>query len=78
MKPLVEFFNTFTAGEVEALAKASISNGQIWCATDCRAEYLPQLLRARGEEMSPGTRTALQYQVEKQEWYRDDTGTAGS
>ena len=70
LKPLVEFFPVFTSDEVEALAKASISNAQVWAAADCRTNYLPLLLNARGDEMSPGTKTALQYQIENQEWYR--------
>jgi hypothetical protein len=78
MKPLVEFFKTFTTDEVEALARASISNGQIWCAKDCRTDYLPQLLQLRGQDMSPGTRAALQYQIEKEEWYRGESEAASS
>jgi hypothetical protein len=72
MRPLVPLFPVFTAGEAEALASASVSNGQIWSAAQCRDEYLPELIRVQGANLKPETLRALQYQVTNDEWYRGD------
>jgi hypothetical protein len=69
MRPLVPLFPIFTTAEAEALASASVSNGQIWGAQRCRGEYLPELIRVQGANLKPETLRALQYQVENDEWY---------
>lgn len=69
MRPLVALFPDFTAEEAEALASASVSNGQIWSAAQCRDDYLPQFIRVQGANLKPETLHALQYQVENDKWY---------
>ena len=69
MRPLVEYFPIFTPAEAQALAKASVGNGQIWFARRCRGEYLPELIRIQGANLCPETLRALQYQVEHGRWY---------
>lgn len=69
MRPLVQYFPIFTPAEAQALAKASVSNGQIWSASLCKGEYLPELIRIQGANLCPETLRALQYQVEHGRWY---------
>ena len=69
LRPLVPLFALLTAEEAQALAQASIKNGQIWVAARCRTEYIPELIRIQGANLNPETRRALQYQIEHQEWY---------
>jgi len=72
MCPLVPLFPIFTPDEAEALAEASVKNGQIWWADLCRGEYLPELIRVQGANIRPATLRALQYQVENGMWYDGD------
>jgi hypothetical protein len=69
MRPLVPFFPIFTAEEAQALAQASVENGQIWSPTLCRNEYLPELIRTQGPNIKPKTLRALKYQVKNGTWY---------
>ena len=69
MRPLVPYFSIFTAEEAQALAEASVCNGQIWSASLCRDRYLPEFFRVKGSNLKPETLRALQYQVENDEWY---------
>jgi hypothetical protein len=75
MRPLVPLFRLFTAEEAQALAEAVIGNGQVWLASRCQSEYLPEFIRAQGSNLRPGTLRALQYQVENGEWYREHDPT---
>jgi hypothetical protein len=68
MRPLVEFFPIFTGEEAQALAQASVENGQIWLAVLCRSEYLPELIRVQGPNIKPKTLRALKYQLKHQRW----------
>jgi TIR domain len=68
MKPLVPLFSLFTADEAQALAQASVENGQIWSAALCRSEYLPELIRIHAVTLKPETLRALQYQIENERW----------
>ena len=69
MRPLVPFFPELTPEEAQALAEASIRNGQIWSAKLCRTEYLPQFIRDQGANLNSKTLRALQYQVETDRKY---------
>ena len=69
MRPLVSYFSIFTAEEAQALADASVRNGQIWSASLCRSTYLPEFIRVQGSNLKPETLYALQYQLENNEWY---------
>ena len=70
MRPLVPHFSRFTAEEAQALAEASVRNGQIWDAALCRDEYLPEFIRVQESNIEPETLRALKYQVENGNWYR--------
>ena len=69
MRPLVPYFSIFTAEAAQALAEASVCNGQIWSASLCRGKYLPEFIRVQGSNLKPETLRALQYQVENDERY---------
>ena len=69
MRPLVPYFSLFTAEEAQALAEASVRNGQIWSALLCRGTYLPEFIRVQGSNLKPETLRALQYQVQNDEPY---------
>jgi hypothetical protein len=73
LRPLVPLFALFTAEEAQALGYAAVENGQIWNAALCRTEYLPELLRTQGANLTSETRRALQHQIEHQEWYPGET-----
>jgi len=70
MRPLVPLFPLFTKEEAQALAEAVVTNGQIWSAGQCRAEYLPEFIRVQRHNIAPETLRALEHQVEHDEWYR--------
>ena len=74
MKSLVPYFPILTPEEAQALAKAAVENSQIWSAGRCRAEYLPEFIRAQGKNIDPQTLKALQYQVDHDTWYSNDEG----
>ena len=74
MRPLVPLFSIFTAEEAQALAEAAVRNGQIWSASQCRIQYLPEFIRVQGSKLHPETLAALQYQVENDKWYLKDSG----
>ena len=69
MLPLVQYFPFFTEEEAQALAEASVSNSQIWAASLCQLQYLPEFIRVQGRNLKPETLRALQYQVENQQSY---------
>jgi TIR domain len=72
MRPLVPYFPILTPEEAQALAEASVENGQIWSAGQCRGEYLPELIRVQGANINPNTLLALQYQVKHDRQYPGD------
>ena len=72
IRPLVPFFPVFTRDEAQALAEASVNNGQIWSGGVCRTEYLPELIRIQGANIRHDTLLALQYQVENDRWYNSE------
>ena len=72
MGQLVPLFPRFTAQEAQALAEAAIGNGQIWSAAQCRSKYLPDFIRLQGRNLKPVTLRALQYQIDNDEWYKQE------
>lgn len=69
MRPLVPFFDSLTPQEVRALVKASTENGQVWDASLCRAEYLPDLIKRRRADIPEQELKPLEYQIENGRWY---------
>ena len=72
MRPLVALFPNFAPEEAQALAEASVENGQIWSASLCRREYLPELVRTQGANIAPATLRALEFQIQNDSWYFGD------
>lgn len=72
ISPLVRFFPVFSLEEATAFAEGAIGNGQIWFASRCRSEYLPEFLRIQGSALAPKTLLALTHQVEHGEWHREE------
>lgn len=70
MAPLVPHFPIFTRDEAQALAEASVDNGQIWDAALCKSEYLPKFIEHQGKNINPKTLRALRYQIEQGEWHK--------
>jgi hypothetical protein len=71
MKPLVPLFPALTDDELDALVTASIGNNQVWSATHCQGEYLPQLIEMHRRRIDPKKLKALEYQVENDKWYNE-------
>lgn len=69
MRPLVPFFGELSPAEAQALAEGSVENGQIWDASLCRTDYLPELIRSQHNNIHPKTLRALQYQIEHARWH---------
>jgi len=69
MLPLVPHFSKFNDAEIDAFAAASIGNIQVWGASDCREEYLPQFLDLHRSRLDKDKRDALEYQVEHGQWH---------
>jgi hypothetical protein len=71
MAPLVPHFRRLRPDQVQALAEASVRNGQIWSAKLCRTEYLPELVRHQAKNIAPKTLRALKYQIQNDQWYKE-------
>jgi hypothetical protein len=69
MAPLVPYFRKLRPEEAQALAEASVQNGQIWSANLCRNEYLPELVRLQAKNIAPKTLRALKFQIANNSWY---------
>ena len=69
MRPLVPLFPLFTAQEAQTLAEGAVRNGQVWSASECRTEHLPEFMQVQGRRIKPATLKALQYQIENDERY---------
>jgi len=72
MAPLVPYFRRLRPHEAQALAEASVRNGQIRSAVLCRTEYLPELIRHQAKNIAPKTLRALRYQIANNEWYNKE------
>ena len=69
MLPLVPHFDRFNVVEVSAFAEASINNGEIWSANECRSTYLPGFIEVHRSNMASEILNALEYQIAEQQWY---------
>jgi hypothetical protein len=68
--PLVPHFPIFIAEEAQALAEASVDNGQIWDAALCKSDYLPEFIKHQAKNIKPKTLRVLKYQIANSEWYK--------
>ena len=73
MRPLVPYFTALTPDEAQALAAGATENNQIWDASLCISEYLPQLIQTQRTNIDPKTLRALEYQLEKGKPYVETT-----
>ena len=64
MDPLVPLFPLFTAQEAQALAQGAVRNGQVWLASKCRKEHLPEFIQVQGHQIKPATLKALQDKID--------------
>lgn len=69
MLPLVPLFDDFTDSEIEAFSEACISNHEIWNASLCASEYIPQFIELHRDRMKPKQLKALSHQIEHREVY---------
>ena len=65
MSPLVPHFDKFDDAEISAFATASIENGQIWNAKECREKYPPAFLDLHWSTMDSSKRETLNYQIKE-------------
>ncbi|MDA0769956.1 MAG: hypothetical protein BZY79_01970 [SAR202 cluster bacterium Casp-Chloro-G4] len=63
MLPMVSHFDRFNVAEVSAFANASIDNGHIRSAKDCRNLYLPNFIRINRSKMTSKVRKALENKI---------------
>jgi hypothetical protein len=68
----VKHFASLTQAELDALVSASIKNGEVWSASQCSAEYLPELIRVNRARIDPVALKALEYQIANNERYRPE------
>lgn len=78
MKPLVPLFPMLNQEELDALVDASIENGQVWSAGDCRTDYLPKLIAQHKTRIKPEALRVLEYQVEHDTWFPAAAGTSAA
>jgi len=69
MKPLMPVLKALNKEDVNALARAAVSNNQVWSASRCRTEYLPAFVKLHRKRIDPALLKALEYQVENDEVY---------
>ncbi|WP_423924662.1 toll/interleukin-1 receptor domain-containing protein [Candidatus Palauibacter sp.] len=73
IRPLVPLFPLFTAEEAQTFAERAVNNDQVWSASECRTEHLPEFIRAHGHQIKSATLKALQYQIDNDRPYIPST-----
>lgn len=69
MRPLASSFGSLTDSELDALVEASIENSQVWSASECRLELLPQLIATNTDRIQPEKLKVLSYQIENDQQF---------
>jgi len=69
MEPLRAFYKDFTPVEVDLFVDACISNGQIWDAALCAAEYLPEFIALHRTRIRAARLHVLEYQIRERKRY---------
>ena len=69
MKPLVPLFNVLDDQELDVLVGACIHNYEVWDASLCQGEYIPELIRINKSRIDQDKLKALEYQIESREWF---------
>jgi hypothetical protein len=55
----VPHFRLFTDEEVEAFVQAATDNSEVWDASLCASEYIPEFVRVNGARISAAAAKAL-------------------
>jgi len=76
MDPLRPLFKDLVSSEIEAFVEACIANGQIWDASLCAAEYIPEFITLNREKIRPERLKVLEYQIENHRFYREEDPNA--
>jgi hypothetical protein len=76
MEPLRPMFKDFAPSEIDVFTEACIANSQIWSASLCATEYIPEFVELHREKIRPERLKVLEYQIEKGTWYREDDPNA--
>ena len=71
MELLKPHFGSFRQTHIDRFINASIKNGQVWNAGECRDEYLPKFIATNKAKIKADKLKILSYQIEKGEWYRN-------
>ena len=71
-KIIQPFFSILRKESLNKIIEYSISNNQVWPATECANNYIPELLLNRGKDIDPLLYKKIKYQIEHQEWYKEE------
>uniref|UniRef100_A0A7C3I7M8 Toll/interleukin-1 receptor domain-containing protein n=1 Tax=Gracilinema caldarium TaxID=215591 RepID=A0A7C3I7M8_9SPIR len=70
-KILQPYYSILGKESLNKIIEYSISNSQVWAATECANNYIPVLLKERKKDIDPLLYKKIQYQIEQQEWYKE-------
>ena len=70
MASIIPFFPVLNDEELQSLVQASIANYEVWAASRCAGEYLPQLIEMHRARISAELLRALEYQITEHSWYK--------
>ena len=76
MEPLRPTFKDFAPSEIDAFVEACIPNGEIWDASLCATEYIPEFIALHREKIRAERLKALEYQIDKRRWYHEEDPNA--
>jgi hypothetical protein len=66
------FYGNIRKDSLNKIIEYSISNNQVWPASECAKIYIPKLLSERQEDIDPILYKKIKYQIENQEWYKEE------
>jgi len=69
VEPLVPHFKHFSQEQANRFADLAVKNGQIWNASLCQKEYLPEFLRLNKDKIKRALYRSLKYQIENGSLY---------
>lgn len=71
LRPLRPHFGQLSPEQAEAIASACIENAQVWDATECWRDLLPEFLRHNRAKLAANTLRRLEFQITEHTWYRE-------
>jgi len=66
------YFSILGEDSLNKIIEYSISNSQVWPASECANIYIPKLLLEREKDIDPLLYKKIKYQIEHQEWYKEE------